>query len=610
MRHTNRILSLLFGAGILAAGSLWGQRVEVPRIIDTSTTWTSDNEYVMNGYTFVVTPENATEPTVLTIEPGTVIFGQTTDQGVAGEPGALVITRGAQIDAQGTRNQPIIFTSILDDPVGSGGEVAGLWGGVVILGNASINSRADNAIVPAPVEDQIEGFSVEGDEIELITFGGTDDTDNSGTMRYVQIRHGGEVIGTANEINGLTMGGVGRGTTIEFIEVIFNEDDAFEWFGGTVNARYLVAAFCGDDSFDYDQGWRGYGQFWFTIGKEFDGEKMDKGGEHDGSTAPLDAEPEGFGRIFNATYIGMGPGQAANTALHVRDNAGAVYGNSVFTNFATMLRLDNTNIDRIDDVSITHSIFWSHVDNSTSALIAGSGQGNPASASGDIIAKATSIIEHPTNDVVNPMLVGIGYERNGMLDPRPAKGSPALYGAGKVLENPHFEFVQTGYRGAFGSENWMKGWTALDQLGYLAPGGAPMEDNEFTGISTRGLIGASGPDAVLNSSVIIVGSEPMNVLFRARSTSINLEGVDLLPNPMIDVVRIGQGVIGENDSYLTAANLEMLTGTQYDPVTVGMNEEEALLLFLDLEPGAYSVRVRSAVEGETGLAIAEAFVVR
>lgn len=603
MRHRNRILSLLFGAGILAAGSLWGQRVEVPRIIETSTTWTSDNEYVMNGYTFVVTPENATEPTVLTIEPGTVIFGQTTDQGVAGEPGALVITRGAQIDAQGTRNRPIIFTSILDDPIGSGGETLGLWGGVVLLGNAQISSRADNAIVPAPVEDQVEGFSVEGDEIDFITFGGTDDSDNSGTMRYVQIRHGGEVIGTANEINGLTMGGVGNQTTIEFIEVIFNKDDAFEWFGGTVNGRYLVAAFCGDDSFDYDQGWRGYGQFWFTIGKELDGDQMDKAGEHDGATAPLDAEPEGIGRVANATYIGMGPGQPNNIAVNIRDNAGAIYRNSIFTNFASMLLIEADNIDRMDDVEFTHSIFWSHLANDTDSLVAGT--------AANVLDATKALIEHPTNDVVNPQLISIGYEPNGMLDPRPAAGSPALYGAGAVLPPANnFQFVQTGYRGAFGSENWMKGWTALDQLGYLAPGGAPMEDNEFTGISTRGLIGASGPDAVLNSSVIIVGSEPMNVLFRARSTSINLEGVDLLPNPMIDVVRIGQGVIGENDSYLTAANLEMLSGTQYDPETVGMNEEEALLLFLDLEPGAYSVRVRSAVEGETGLAIAEAFVVR
>lgn len=142
-----------------------------------------------------------------------------------------------------------------------------------------------------------------------------------------------------------------------------------------------------------------------------------------------------------------------------------------------------------------------------------------------------------------------------------------------------------------------------------APGLTPKADNEFLGISTRGFIAASGSEAILNSSVIISGSEPMNVLFRARSTSINLSGVDLLPNPVIDVVRIGEGIIGTNDSYLDAEHLSMLSGTQYDPTLVGMNEEEALLLLLDLAPGAYSVRVRSAVDGETGLAIVEALVV-
>lgn len=131
--------------------------------------------------------------------------------------------------------------------------------------------------------------------------------------------------------------------------------------------------------------------------------------------------------------------------------------------------------------------------------------------------------------------------------------------------------------------------------------------DELTGISTRGLIGSEQFGDILNSSIIIIGS-PANVIFRGRSTSINLEDVEKLPDPRIDVVRIGEGVVATNDNWADAENLDVLEGTPFDPETVGMGETEAILILLNLKPGAYSVRVSSAVEGDTGLAISEALI--
>lgn len=473
MNTTTKLL--LAGALTAINGSLYAADITLPRIIDSSTVWTADNTYFLDGYTFVVTPSGASEKTVLTIEPGTVIKGiQTSTEG--NEASALVITAGAMIHAEGTPTHPIIFTSELDDLNGSlTHEDPQLWGGLVVLGNASINSRADGEQPSSPAVDQIEGFSVSAEEIPLVSFGGTDDDENSGVIKYLSIRHGGAVLGSANEINGLTMGGVGRGTTIEYVEVFANKDDGFEWFGGTVSARYLVSVFNNDDSFDYDQGWRGMGQFWFTIGTDIGLDQMDKGGEHDGATSPKDADPVGFGRVFNATYIGIGNSSstAGNTALNIRDNGGAEYYNSIFLNFTRMIDLEddaqldasgNNMVATTDFINFENNIWWSHVaeNNTASGLNARPTGLNAAFTEAFFTDSAFG------NQIVNPMLSGIGYSNDGMLDPRPAAGSPALSAAVKTVPANDF-YVQTNYLGAFSQDyNWMAGWTKLSTEGYLA----------------------------------------------------------------------------------------------------------------------------------------------
>ncbi len=214
--------------------------------ITADETWISSNIYILAGK--VVVDDGVT----LTIEPGTIIKGQ---KGTGSLASALIVARGGNIMAEGTQEKPIIFTSI-DDNIEVGQQAGtnldennnGLWGGVLILGYAKGSFKGD------VTEVQIEGIPA-GDTFGL--YGGDDDEDNSGVFKYVSIRHGGALIGEGNEINGLTLGSVGRGTVIDNVEIVANFDDGVEFFGGTVNASNLVIWAQGDDGLDIDQAYAG-----------------------------------------------------------------------------------------------------------------------------------------------------------------------------------------------------------------------------------------------------------------------------------------------------------------------------------------------------------------
>jgi hypothetical protein len=222
--------------------------------ITTNTTWTNEYVYQLSGRISV------TNGAILTIEPGTIIKGQ---EGTGANASALVISRGSKIIAEGTPTEPIIFTTVADeitvDDVKNGvfespnlnETINGLWGGLIILGNAPISASNDVGNVS---QVQIEGIPT-SDQTGL--YGGNDSNDSSGSLKYVSIRHGGANIGSGNEINGLTLGGVGNGTIIENIEIIANQDDGIEWFGGTVNVKNVVVWNSGDDAIDTDQSWGG-----------------------------------------------------------------------------------------------------------------------------------------------------------------------------------------------------------------------------------------------------------------------------------------------------------------------------------------------------------------
>ena len=222
--------------------------------IEENTTWTADNIYQLDTRVTVLAD------VTLTIEPGTVIKG---NEGQAAAATALLVARGGTLDAVGTAALPIIFTSVLDpiDPsdIAAGNYASttaatttGLWGGVIVLGNAQISASNDND--EDVTEAQIEGIPT-SDSNGL--YGGTDDADDSGDIAYISIRHGGTNIGAGNEINGLTLGGVGTGTSISNVEVVANADDGIEFFGGSVSVDGALIWNSNDDSMDTDQDWIG-----------------------------------------------------------------------------------------------------------------------------------------------------------------------------------------------------------------------------------------------------------------------------------------------------------------------------------------------------------------
>jgi hypothetical protein len=223
--------------------------------ITANTTWYADTVYQLGGRITV------TSGATLTIQPGTVIKGEA---GTGSNATCLLIARGGKLMAEGTASLPIIFTSVADEitpeMVAAGNfaspnldpTVNGLWGGLIVLGNAKISPKPGTA--GELLEVQIEGIPT-SDPNGL--YGGNNDADNSGSIKYVSLRHGGTNIGSGNEINGITFGGVGSGTVVENIEIVANQDDGVEWFGGTVNAKNVVVWNAGDDGLDTDQSWAG-----------------------------------------------------------------------------------------------------------------------------------------------------------------------------------------------------------------------------------------------------------------------------------------------------------------------------------------------------------------
>ncbi len=214
--------------------------------ITANETWSANEIHYIKGRCWV---ENGA---TLTIEKGAIIKGRT---GTEANASALIIAKGAKLMAEGTASEPIIFTSELDNI--ELGQKSGTnltendrekWGGLIVLGNAKISAEDGD------VSAQIEGIPATE---AYGQFGGTNDADNSGVITYVSIRHGGALIGEGNEINGLTLGGVGNGTVINHVEVVGNLDDGIECFGGSVNIDDAIVAFQGDDAIDLDMNYSG-----------------------------------------------------------------------------------------------------------------------------------------------------------------------------------------------------------------------------------------------------------------------------------------------------------------------------------------------------------------
>jgi len=406
---------------------------------------TCDNVYFIDDLLYVPSGSE------LFIEPGTVLRGVF---GEAEDANALVVSRGGKIFANGNDCCPIIFTDENDPLDGTYSvDIRGQWGSLLILGNAPNNLLlADGGLAVGDGVGTIEGL-VPGDSRNH--YGGTNPMDNSGVLRYVSLRHGGTDIGDGNEINGLTLGSVGNGTIIEHVEVIANNDDGIEWFGGTVDVKYATVLFCNDDYFDWDQGWSGRGQYFFGVMLPQFGAlaaQGDEGFEIDGDDEDSNNPPLSNPTIYNATVIG----RAANRGVLAKENTQGEISNSIFANFPQGIDVDNSRaVDAYNqwlngDLVFLNNSFAGVASNFTVGLAAPS----PAD-----LATFMSDGNMDDNDVIDFSFT-IDPTSNAVTDaynPVPAVGD-----ASSDITAPNdgfFDPVQ--YRGAFkpGAEPWTAGWT-------------------------------------------------------------------------------------------------------------------------------------------------------
>ena len=397
----------------------------------SSSKFYAKGKWILKGYVYVV--DGAT----VTFEAGCVVVSD------VAEKGALIIERGAKIIAQGTSTSPIVFTS--GKAIGS--RAPGDWGGIILLGKAPTNRPLD----PAPVIEGGVGRQ----------YGGTDPFDESGVLRFVRIEYAGIAAEPGSEINGLTCGGVGSGTIIENVMVSFGNDDAFEFFGGTVNAKNLIALATADDDFDFDFGYSGKIQFAVAMRKPdfVDAGDAGNGVECDNDASGSNATPITRPQMSNFTIVG--PNDATGTAanhnfsMRWRRRTQFIVRNSIFIGHPDAgfsMESDGTLNDYMNNVSefrnnLVHAS--TNVYRSSNANIASAAQIQAKAQNEGCITLATSAAA----DLTNPF-----YSTSPNFLPK--TGSPALSGASFTGMNSFF--TPTTFRGAMGTTNWTSGWANWD----------------------------------------------------------------------------------------------------------------------------------------------------
>ncbi len=395
-------------------------------------TWSSDKTYLLDGFVFV------NDGQILTIEAGTVIQGKT---GQGSLSSALIVARGGKIIAEGSSDRSIVFTVEGDDLEGSVPlESSGLWGGLIILGNATVNTPSGESFIEGLPISEPRGV-----------YGGSFDDDNSGILRFVSIRHGGTNIGEGNEINGLTLGGVGRKTTIDHIEVVSNADDGIEFFGGTVNCSNLAAAFCGDDAFDFDEGYSGKCQFLLGILHTSKGDHL---AEHNGAAFPGPAKPFSHPEIYNATYVGRFPLEGSSI-IRFDQNSGGVYKNSIFMNSLEGVGIEyktsgsSYDMWMNDELQLSHNIFYQIANEKADSVFRLFPYSSPLL---DMQQKLSLYFLSGENEFKDPAFI-IQSNSYQLLPPSTVFENMADYSSSW--------FEQVGHKGAFGSNNWLDGWSYL-----------------------------------------------------------------------------------------------------------------------------------------------------
>ncbi|MGZ8549136.1 MAG: hypothetical protein ACXWV2_00680 [Chitinophagaceae bacterium] len=421
----------------------------------SSSRFYAKGKYTLKGYVYV------TNGATLTFEAGSVIVSDIT------EKGALIVERGGKLIADGKANNPIVFTS--GKPVGQ--RAPGDWGGIILLGKAPTNRPLD----PGPTIEGGVGRK----------YGGTDPNDESGILRYVRIEFAGIAAEPGSEINGLTMGGVGAGTIIENVQVSFGNDDAYEFFGGTVNAKNLIALATADDDFDFDFGYTGKIQFAISMRKPdfVDAGDAGNGIESDNDGSGTTATPNTRPQLSNFTFVG--PNNAAGTASNHnyanrwRRRAQFVLRNSILVGyqkggFAVESKgaWDDYITAGISEFAnnLVHAVAEPYYTDSSTARIFATKTypGNPMSSADQkamrqdaataLKAKAEANGSITYTDANAIMLENPFYSTSPNFLPK--AGSPALSGASFAGMNSYF--TTTTFRGAMGATNWAADWTNWD----------------------------------------------------------------------------------------------------------------------------------------------------
>lgn len=471
--------------------------------LTTGAVLTCDKTYIIDQKIYI--PSGQT----LNIAPGTVLKGRVAPDLVStpGTPdpakaSALVIERGGKIMADGSADCQIVFTAEAD-PVDGTYAIAnkGKWGGLVILGKATNNLTlaANGPFVPGGAGKlavanglgTMEGFATSNTQDQYgadLTAGQTfDDNDNSGILRYASVRHAGAILSVGAELNGITLGSVGRGTTLEHLEVVSCADDNIELFGGTVNLKYVSTLFGNDDMIDYDCGWTGKAQFIFGMKTDVTASAdADNGFEADSDDNKSNLNPKSIPVFYNVTMIGnskttISSDNSSIAAINAKELTGGEFYNSVFANFKNGFNMVKSVGTRTGGFEAYHN--WSTANGNgtgilkvkcntfvgvTNPLTVGSSAANVVTADNDQFAADGNVI------VAGNTLPGFDYSftvdnnTNVFATKNDVTPNPSLSVAGCPTAPVDGFYRVANYRGAFSSnanENWLSNWSYSQVLG-------------------------------------------------------------------------------------------------------------------------------------------------
>lgn len=431
MKQSLRWLAVLL---IVISGLTFAQDEVLQGHITANRTLTADKTYLLKEFVRI---DNGV---TLTIEAGTTIYGESSSQG------SLIVLPGGKLVAEGTAEKPIVFTSEYTKEGASRKPTYGDWGGIILLGNAPINVPGGTSSIEGP-----------GD-----TYGGSNAEDSSGVLKYVRIEYPGIAFSLNNEINGLTFGGVGSKTVIDYVQVSYSGDDSFEWFGGTVNCKHLIAYRGWDDDFDTDFGYSGKLQYLFSVrDPEIADQSGSNGFESDNDGSGSTNSPRTSPTWWNVTLLGpkATAGTTINTlykrGMHLRRSSQNKVNNALIMGWPTGVLVDGKNTIADADAGVMY-VKNSIVAGSTKALDTASSNGtfnitawfgNSANNS-SVLANTSDVMLTNAYNLSNPNLM-------------PVAGSPVFTNAGTPPNDGFFD-ANANFIGAFGTENWTSGWARFD----------------------------------------------------------------------------------------------------------------------------------------------------